>query len=94
MWGRPFSKGQRCVVFTQGFYEWQKAGGGKIPHFIGMDQIGQGRQDKAGEDKMLMPMAGLWEKCHIEGEEEPRCELRSADVGTGGQMSSFILSLG
>ncbi|CAO1623317.1 unnamed protein product [Parajaminaea phylloscopi] len=72
MWGRPFAKGQRCVVFTHGFFEWQKVGGTKLPHFVGMDREGKGRAAKDGTEKMLMPMAGLWEKCHIQGEEAPR----------------------
>lgn len=74
LWSRPFNKGQRCVVFTQGFYEWQKTSSGKMPHFVGMKGEGVGRKGKDGEEHGLMPLAGLWERCKIEGEEEPRRE--------------------
>lgn len=77
MWGRPFANGRRCVVFTQGFFEWQKSRGTNLPHFVGMDRSGQGRKAKDGTEKMMMPLAGLWEKCHIQGEEAPRCEFMS-----------------
>ncbi len=42
-------KQQRCLVLTDGFYEWQHIGKEKIPHFI------QLREDIA------MPMAGLYD---------------------------------
>ncbi|WFD42873.1 hypothetical protein MPSI1_001523 [Malassezia psittaci] len=57
---------QRCVVFCQGFYEWQKVHepGEKeprrVPHFVGMVQDGSGRPTVDGQQKQLMPMAGLW----------------------------------
>lgn len=31
---RDAFKRRRCLVPMQGFYEWQKAGGGRIPHYI------------------------------------------------------------
>lgn len=42
-------KSQRCLVLTNGFYEWQHVGKEKIPHFI-----------KLRED-IAMPMAGLYD---------------------------------
>jgi putative SOS response-associated peptidase YedK len=76
LWSRPFNKGQRCVVFVQGFYEWLKktkgSGVERIPHFIGMEEKGVGRRDREGEEKKMMPLAGLWEKCRPDGESEER----------------------
>ncbi|SJX61149.1 uncharacterized protein SRS1_12371 [Sporisorium reilianum f. sp. reilianum] len=69
---------QRCVVFVQGFYEWQKRGAPgdgdkveRIPHFVGMPEPGHGREDKAGHGKRLMPLAGLWERVRFDGEDKP-----------------------
>ena len=66
---------RRCVVFCQGFYEWQKVRipGEKdhfrrIPHFVGMHDPGKGRIDANGHERRLMPMAGLW--TDIAGEDE------------------------
>lgn len=42
-------KNQRCLVLSNGFYEWQHIGNDKIPHFIRL------REDIA------MPMAGLYD---------------------------------
>lgn len=76
LWSRPLKRGQRCVVFVMGFYEWLKktkgSGVDRIAHFIGLEEQGLGRKDREGKEKKLMPLAGLWEKCHIEGESEPR----------------------
>jgi putative SOS response-associated peptidase YedK len=67
---------QRCVVFVQGFFEWQKRGAEgdkveRIPHFVGMTEPGHGRADKLGHEKRLMPLAGLWERVRFEGEDKP-----------------------
>lgn len=40
---------RRCVVLADGFYEWQKTGGGSQPHYI------------RGADGRPFAMAGLWE---------------------------------
>jgi len=40
-------KNQRCLVLTNGFYEWQHVGKEKIPYFIQL------------KDDIAMPMAGL-----------------------------------
>lgn len=76
MW-HPLLPSQRCVVFVQGFYEWQKRGSGdgekveRIPHFVGMTEPGHGRDDKTGKRKRLMPLAGLYERVRFDGEDKP-----------------------
>ena len=40
---------RRCLVLADGFYEWRKEGGGKIPYFIG------------ASDGEPFAFAGLWE---------------------------------
>ena len=49
---RSAFKRRRCIVPMDGFYEWQKAGGGKIPHFIHRP------------DRRPFGVAGLWEVWH------------------------------
>lgn len=46
---RAAYKRRRCLIATDGFYEWQKLGGRKQPHFIGMADDGP------------FAFAGLWE---------------------------------
>jgi len=41
---------RRCVIPASGFYEWEKSGKQKIPHYIHL------------RDGKLMSLAGLWEK--------------------------------
>lgn len=71
MWTPLLRSGKRCIIFAQGFYEWLKKdeGAQKIAHFVGMQIPGKGRKDENGKQKALMPMAGLWEKCIIEGKD-------------------------
>ncbi|SPO39783.1 uncharacterized protein PSFLO_05264 [Pseudozyma flocculosa] len=84
MW-HPLLPAQRCVVFCQGFYEWQKkplagrdtaAAAGheekveRIPHFVGMADPGHGRTGKDGVERKLMPLAGLWDKVVFQGHED------------------------
>lgn len=48
---------QRCVVITDGYYEWKKGHGKSIPHYI------------RHPEKKLLPMAGLWDRWkHPNGE--------------------------
>jgi putative SOS response-associated peptidase YedK len=50
---RTFSKllsSQRCLIPASGFYEWQQAAGGKIPHYISL------------KDEPLFAFAGLYER--------------------------------
>lgn len=46
---------KRCLIPADGFYEWQRVGDKKIPHYIRM------------QDETVFAFAGLWE--HWEGEE-------------------------
>ncbi|MFH1852005.1 MAG: SOS response-associated peptidase [Candidatus Neomarinimicrobiota bacterium] len=41
---------KRCVVITDGYYEWRKSGSGKQPYYIHPSGGG------------LLPMAGLWDR--------------------------------
>lgn len=67
VWATALEK-QRCVIFCQGFYEWQKVPvpGNKedrprrVPHFVGMQSAGHGRKAADGTERRLMPLAGLW----------------------------------
>jgi putative SOS response-associated peptidase YedK len=47
---RSALKSRRCLIVTDGFYEWQKTEGRKQPYFIGM------------KDNRLFGIAGLWER--------------------------------
>ena len=47
----------RCVVITDGYYEWMQTGDGKIPYYICHPQ------------NNILPMAGLWDKW-IDGNNE------------------------
>lgn len=47
---------RRCLIPTDGFYEWKKAGRGKQPHFIRM------------ANQKPFAMAGLWESWSSQGE--------------------------
>src|ERR1044071_1625887 len=50
---RTFSKlltTQRCLVPASGFYEWQQTSGGKVPHYISL------------QDESLLAFAGLYDR--------------------------------
>ena len=49
-------KGRRCLIFTEGFYEWKKLGKGKQPYFIRM------------KDQQAFAFAGLWDIWEKEGD--------------------------
>ena len=59
---------RRCIVFCQGFYEWQKDdtvpgqthAPKRIAHFVGMGKYGRGRRTIDGQSRQLMPMAAFW----------------------------------
>ncbi len=46
---RQALKSRRCILPASGFYEWEKRGKEKIPHYIHM------------RDESIMSLAGLWE---------------------------------
>lgn len=46
---RPFRR-QRCIIFSDGFYEWRSSGRGKTPFMIRM------------KDRQPFGMAGLWDR--------------------------------
>jgi SOS response associated peptidase (SRAP) len=52
-------KTKRCIVITEGFYEWQKKGKDKIPHFI------------RRKDGQLLLMAGLYDWVRYEDSDTP-----------------------
>ncbi len=55
---------RRCIIPASGFYEWQKAGKEKIPHYIQL------------RDGDIMSLAGLWERWKSpEGKELETCTI-------------------
>ncbi len=63
---------QRCVVFVQGFYEWQKRGGAgegdkveRIPHFVGMAEPGRD-ETISGAGETADAARRLWERVRFE----------------------------
>jgi putative SOS response-associated peptidase YedK len=46
---RPAFRSRRCLVPADGFYEWEKTGLGKVPHYF------------TRKDRELFAFAGLWE---------------------------------
>ncbi|CEH16517.1 Uncharacterized conserved protein [Ceraceosorus bombacis] len=66
LWNSPFTKGKRCVVWTQGFYEWLATPQARLPHLIGMPNHGLGRTAVDGKEREMMPLAGLWEECTLD----------------------------
>ena len=55
---------RRCIIPASGFYEWQKAGKEKIPHYIHL------------RDGDIMSLAGLWERWKSpEGKELETCTI-------------------
>ena len=49
-------KGRRCLIFTEGFYEWKKLGNSKQPYFIRM------------KDQQAFAFAGLWDIWEKDGD--------------------------
>lgn len=55
---------RRCIIPASGFYEWEKAGKEKIPHYIHL------------RDGGIMSLAGLWERWKSpEGKELVTCTI-------------------
>jgi putative SOS response-associated peptidase YedK len=62
---------RRCLILADGFYEWQKAGSGKIPWFISAP---------SGEP---FAMAGLWESWQADGDEPlETCTILTTEAGS------------
>ncbi len=62
---------RRCLILADGFYEWQKAGSGKVPWFIGAP---------SGEP---FAMAGLWESWRAGGDEPlETCTILTTEAGS------------
>jgi putative SOS response-associated peptidase YedK len=62
---------RRCLILADGFYEWQKAGRGKIPWFISAP---------SGEP---FAMAGLWESWQAGGDEPLQtCTILTTEAGS------------
>jgi putative SOS response-associated peptidase YedK len=56
-------KRRRCLVVTDGFYEWKKLVQGKQPHYIRM------------KDDRPFAFAGLWESWHRDGSQIESCTI-------------------
>ncbi|MFQ5578075.1 MAG: SOS response-associated peptidase, partial [Anaerolineae bacterium] len=54
---RPLQR-QRCLILADGFFEWQKTSGGKIPAYIHL------------KDRKPFAFAGLWDRWRAPGGEE------------------------
>ncbi|CAO1629080.1 unnamed protein product [Sympodiomycopsis kandeliae] len=69
MWYKPFSSGQRCVLFLQGFYEWKKLSNERIPYYISL------------ESEKMMPVACLWSKnTHLDSKDLYTFTIITTDV--------------
>lgn len=102
MW-HPLLPSQRCVIFCQGFYEWQKRPLGsseseskveRVPHFVGMCDDGEGRTDAEGKERRLMPLAGLWEKVTYEGQTEPLYTFTIITTESNKQLNFLVSGYG
>jgi putative SOS response-associated peptidase YedK len=57
-------RARRCIIPASGFYEWEKVGKEKIPHYIHL------------RDGKVMSLAGLWERWKsAEGQELETCTV-------------------
>ncbi len=66
---RSAFKRRRCLIPANGFYEWQKEGKSKTPHFIHLRHGG------------LFAFAGLWEIWHSpEGDELRTCTILTTEA--------------
>jgi putative SOS response-associated peptidase YedK len=65
---RSAFKKRRCLIVTDGFYEWQKTDSGKQPYHFKM------------KDGSAFAFAGLWETWDKEGEEIRSCSIITTDA--------------
>jgi putative SOS response-associated peptidase YedK len=66
---RDAFKRKRCLVLADGFYEWKRAGKGKVPYRIAL---------KTGEP---FAFAGIWSMVHdAQGEERPTFAILTTDA--------------
>jgi putative SOS response-associated peptidase YedK len=70
-------KGQRCLVVTNGFYEWRRSGKSKQAYAIGTT------------DDDLMVMAGLWDECTLRNEAKSGLIQRSARARVWMERSTY-----
>ncbi|KAK5133535.1 hypothetical protein LTR08_007672 [Meristemomyces frigidus] len=74
MWN-TMKQRKRCIVVAEGFYEWQKKSGAKIPHYTK-------RRDGA-----LMCLAGLWDMVQYEGSEDKHYTYTVITTSSNKQLS-------
>ena len=68
---RSAFKRRRCLIPSDGFYEWRKEGGDKIPMFIHL------------KDREIFAMAGLWESWHsADGSEIRSCTILTTEANS------------
>ena len=67
---RAAFKRWRCLILTDGYYEWQKRPGGKRPYYITLKFGGP------------FAFAGIWDECKLKGEDPPytSCAILSTDA--------------
>ena len=58
---RLVQRGQRCVVFVRGFFEWRSEAMGKQPYFI-QRKATDTDTDGAGAEESVLMLAGLWDE--------------------------------
>lgn len=64
---RAAFKYRRCIIPTDGFYEWQKRNGSKQPHLIGLPEAA------------LFGFAGLWEHWERDGSVVESCTILTTE---------------
>jgi putative SOS response-associated peptidase YedK len=65
---RKAFRSRRCLVVADGFYEWQKTGGGKQAYLIGL------------RDNQPFGLAGLWERWEKGGEPVESCTILTTEA--------------
>jgi putative SOS response-associated peptidase YedK len=65
---RSAFKHRRCLIVTDGYYEWKKEGARKQPYYITLEEVG------------LFAYAGLWEKWKTEEGEISSCTIVTTEA--------------